>query len=202
MDEDLIRAGLRDFKGVKRRFTKTGICNGIIVIDDYGHHPVEIQAALNAARLACDSGKVIVVFQPHRYTRLRDLFDEFCDCFEEADIVFVSDVFAAGELPIDNFDKDHLTEGIRRRNYCQVLPLKNEQELPSQIAAVAEPGDLVICLGAGNITNWANSLPKNLEEVFKAIGGHAIPKPKELGNSKSTNWKNDTRKSDAAIAKM
>jgi UDP-N-acetylmuramate--alanine ligase len=202
MHEDLIRAGLRDFKGVKRRFTKTGICNGIVVIDDYAHHPVEIHAALNAARLACGLGKVIVVFQPHRYTRLRDLFDEFCGCFKEADIVFVSDVFAAGEVPIDNFDRDHLVKGIRLRKYCQVLPLKDEQELPSQVAAVAEPGDLVICLGAGNITTWANSLPKDLEEIFQTIGANATRKSKELPNSKYTKQISDTRKSDVTIMEM
>ena len=193
---------MRDFKGVKRRFTKTGISNGIVVIDDYAHHPVEIHAALNAARLACKSGKVIVVFQPHRYTRLRDLFDEFCGCFEEADIVFVSDVFAAGEIAIENFDRNHLVEGIRLLNYCQVLPLKNEEELPAQVAAVAEPGDLVLCLGAGNITTWANSLPKDLEDIFQALGVTATRKPIELTDSKSTKRISDTRKSDVVVMEM
>ena len=152
--------------------------------------------------MACGSGKVIGVFQPHRYTRLRDLFDEFCGCFKEADIVFVSDVFAAGEVPIENCDRDHLVEGIRLRNYCQVAPLKNEQELPSQIAAVAEPGDLVICLGAGNITTWANSLPKDLEEIFQTIGAKFTRKSKESQNSKCTKPISDTRKSDVAVMEM
>ena len=130
------------------------------------------------------------------------MFDEFCGCFEEADIVFVSDVFAAGEVAIENFDRNHLVEGIRLRNYCQVLPLKNEEELPSQVVEVAEPGDLVICLGAGNITNWANSLPKDLEDTFQAIGVTATRKSKELPNSKCTKQISDTRKSDVAIIEM
>ena len=171
------------------RFTKTGVSNGITVIDDYGHHPVEIQAALNAARLACKSGKVIAVFQPHRYTRLRDLFDEFCNCFNEADVVFVSDVYAAGEMAIEKYDRDHLVQGIKSRHNCKVFPLKSSRELPAQIAANAAPGDLVICLGAGNITTWANSLPNNLGEFVAPFGSHSSQElktgPNQLRNNQS-----------------
>ncbi|MBH69223.1 MAG: UDP-N-acetylmuramate--L-alanine ligase [Rhodospirillaceae bacterium] len=166
MLESVIRKGLAEFQGVKRRFTRTGESNSITVIDDYGHHPVEIEAALSAARLACQSGKVIAVFQPHRYSRLRDLFDEFCGCFKDADIVFVADVYAAGEEPILGFDRDKLVGGIARLEYCKVIPLLSPVALASNIADVANEGDLVLCLGAGNITSWANSLPSELDHIF------------------------------------
>ena len=201
MDEDLIRSGLREFKGVKRRFTKTGVSNGITVIDDYGHHPVEIQAALNAARLACKSGKVIAVFQPHRYTRLRDLFDEFCNCFNEADVVFVSDVYAAGEMAIEKYDRDHLVQGIKSRHNCKVFPLKSSRELPAQIAANAAPGDLVICLGAGNITTWANSLPNNLEEFLAPFGSHSSQESKTGPNQLRNNQSDENCKVEADFIK-
>jgi UDP-N-acetylmuramate--alanine ligase len=167
LSEEIIRKGLSTFQGVKRRFTKTGEVNSITIIDDYGHHPVEITAALDAARLACDKGKVIAVVQPHRFTRLRDLFDSFCKCFGEADLVFVSDVFSAGEKAIKGFDRKNLVEGINKSGLCEARSLKEPVSLASKIAEIAAPGDFIIFLGAGNITAWAQSLPNELEQIFK-----------------------------------
>ena len=152
---------LRSFEGVKRRFTKTGEVGGISIIDDYGHHPVEIAAVLGAARDAF-SGRLIAVVQPHRYTRLRDLFDDFCTCFNDADVVIVADVYAAGEAPIAGFDRDALAEGLRARGHRQVDVLDDPGDLAQMIAATTERGDVVICLGAGSITAWANDLPEQL----------------------------------------
>jgi UDP-N-acetylmuramate--alanine ligase len=134
---------------------------GITVIDDYGHHPVEIAAVLGAARDAF-SGRVIAVVQPHRFTRLRDLFDDFCACFNDADAVIVADVYPAGETPIEGIDRDALAEGLRARGHRQVDVLANPGELAQKVAAVAEHGDVVICLGAGSISAWANELPEQL----------------------------------------
>ena len=152
---------LRSFEGVKRRFTKTGEVGGISIIDDYGHHPVEIAAVLGAARDAF-SGRLIAVVQPHRYTRLRDLFDDFCTCFNDADVVIIADVYAAGEAPIAGFDRDALAEGLRARGHRQVDVLDDPGDLAQMIAATTERGDVVICLGAGSITAWANDLPEQL----------------------------------------
>ncbi len=163
IDPQVLRKGLGAFGGVKRRFTKTGTWNGVTIIDDYGHHPVEISAVLEAARDAT-AGRVLAVVQPHRYTRLRDLFDDFCTCFNDADIVIVTDVFAAGEQPIEGANKVALVDGLRAHGHKHVLPLDEPSALPSLIAQTAEPGDLVVCLGAGNITTWANELPENLKQ--------------------------------------
>jgi UDP-N-acetylmuramate--alanine ligase len=166
IDEGVLRRALGGFKGVKRRFTKTGEANGITVIDDYGHHPVEIAAVLKAARQAC-KGKVIAVMQPHRYTRLRDLFEEFCSCFNQADKVVIADVYSAGEAPIPGIDRAHFVEAIRARGHRNVKSLDKPEDLPVMIADIAEAGDYVICVGAGSITNWAHALPGQL----KALAG-------------------------------
>ena len=159
--EQTMRRALNDFTGVKRRFTKTGVTDGITVIDDYGHHPVEISAVLKSARDAYE-GRIIAVVQPHRYTRLRDLFEDFCSCFNDADAVIVAPVHAAGEAPIEGYDRDSLVEGLRARGHRQVTALDAPERLADIIGALAEPGDLVVFLGAGTITNWANDLPEAL----------------------------------------
>ena len=168
-DED-IRKGLKSFAGVKRRFTRTGAHNGIAVFDDYAHHPVEITAVLSAARGVTD-GKVIAIVQPHRYTRLSDLFDEFCTCFNDADTVISAPVYPAGEEPIEGADHNSLMEGLHTRGHKQSLKVDDPAELPELIAGLAEPGDLVIFLGAGTITQWAYALPEQLEKLAGAAGG-------------------------------
>jgi len=165
--EDRIRDGLSGFGGVKRRFTKTGEAGGITIIDDYGHHPVEIVAVLKAARQATD-GRVIAVVQPHRYSRLHDLFEEFCTCFNDADSVLVADVYAAGEDPIEGADRDSLVEGLRARGHRHAAALSNSADLAGEIANSATSGDLVVCLGAGNITAWAHALPQQLDQVLSS----------------------------------
>jgi UDP-N-acetylmuramate--alanine ligase len=161
LGDDALRTALGNFKGVKRRFTKTGEWNGVTVIDDYGHHPVEIAAVLQAAR-AIAAGRVIAVVQPHRYTRLRDLFDGFCTCCGDADVVLVADVYAAGEAVIDGVSRDALVRGMIERGHRQVRPVTDPEELAALIGQLAQPGDMVVCLGAGSITHWANSLPDEL----------------------------------------
>jgi UDP-N-acetylmuramate--alanine ligase len=162
--EKAIRKGLAGFGGVKRRFTFTGQARGVRVVDDYGHHPVEIASVLKAAR-AVTNGRVIAVVQPHRYTRLRDLFQEFCRAFNDADVVIVADVYPAGEAPIEGADRDALVEGLKRHGHRHVLALQSPAALPALIAAEAQDGDLVICLGAGDITGWAQALPAQLEAM-------------------------------------
>jgi UDP-N-acetylmuramate--alanine ligase len=164
VDDDIIRRGMAGFAGVKRRFTKTGEVDGITVIDDYGHHPVEISAVLGAARTATN-GQVIAVVQPHRYTRLRDLFEEFCGCFNDADVVVVADVYEAGEDKIPGYDRDALVEGLRMRGHRSVLPLEKPEGLAGIVGTLAQPGDMIICLGAGSITQWANALPKEIARL-------------------------------------
>jgi UDP-N-acetylmuramate--alanine ligase len=164
IDDATIRSGLAGFKGVRRRFTKTGEWRGVTVIDDYGHHPVEIAAVLRAARSATQ-GNVIAVVQPHRYTRLANLFAEFCTCFNDADTVLVADVYAAGEAPIEGASRDALVTGLRARGHRNVLALQTPGELAAHIAALAAPGDFVVCLGAGSITQWAQALPGELEKL-------------------------------------
>jgi UDP-N-acetylmuramate--alanine ligase len=163
--DNIVRRGLAGFAGVKRRFTRIGEANGVTVIDDYGHHPVEIAAVLRAARAAA-KGKVIAVIQPHRYTRLANLFEEFCTCANNADIVIVADVYAAGEPPIEGIDRDSLAAGLKTRGHRHVLALPEPGALAGMIAEHAEPGDLVVCLGAGSITNWAHALPDELAKIY------------------------------------
>ena len=156
-----IRKGLASFGGVKRRFTRTGEWNGASIFDDYGHHPVEIAAVLRAAR-ASTTNQVIAVVQPHRYSRLQSLFDQFATCFNDADCVIVADVYAAGETPIANVDKDALVSAIKAHGHRQVFALPNPDALPELIHDLAKPGDYVVLLGAGNITQWAYALPGQL----------------------------------------
>jgi UDP-N-acetylmuramate--alanine ligase len=159
-----IKKGLAGFGGVKRRFTTTGVSNGIQIIDDYGHHPVEISSVLQAAR-AVTQGRVIAVVQPHRYSRLHDLFDDFCHCFNDADAVIVADVYAAGEAPIPGVDRDALVEGLRRYGHRRVVPLGSPTDLPRLVAEEAKSGDVVVLLGAGDITTWAYALPGQLDAL-------------------------------------
>jgi UDP-N-acetylmuramate--alanine ligase len=161
IDQATLRRAFAEFKGVKRRFTRVGEANGVAVIDDYAHHPVEIAAVLKAARTAT-KGRVIAVVQPHRYTRLHDLFESFCTCFNDADTVIVADVYPAGEAPIPGADRDSLVEGLRRRGHRQVIALSGADALARTVAPLAASGDLVVCLGAGSITAWAHALPGEL----------------------------------------
>jgi UDP-N-acetylmuramate--alanine ligase len=165
LSDDAIREALAGFGGVKRRFTKTGETNGITVIDDYGHHPVEIAAVLKAARESTN-GKIVAVVQPHRYTRLQSLFEEFCTCFNDADSVVVAEVYPAGEAPIEGIDRDHFVTGLRAHGHREVIPLPKAGDLAGIVKGLAKSGDLVVCLGAGNITQWAYALPGEL----KALG--------------------------------
>jgi len=162
LPNDVVRNALAGFAGVKRRFTKTGEAKGVTVIDDYGHHPVEIAAVLKAARSAT-TGNVIAVVQPHRYTRLSSLFAEFCTCFNDADTVIVADVYAAGEQPIEGVDKDALVKGLQEHGHRHVLALPEANALAGIVGEIAQAGDFVVCLGAGNITQWAHALPAELE---------------------------------------
>ncbi len=165
-----IRSSLEKFGGVKRRFTKTGEWNGVTIIDDYGHHPVEIAAVLEAARHAL-TGNLIAVVQPHRFTRLRDLFEDFCTCFNDADTVIVTPVYPAGEEPLEGYDRDALIEGVRAHGHRHVVPLEDPAALPELISTLSEPGDVVVCLGAGSITGWANDLPSELERLSTGRAG-------------------------------
>src|SRR5580692_2122512 len=149
--EKAIRKGLAGFGGVRRRFTFTGAARGVKVVDDYGHHPVEISNVLKAAR-AVTNGRVIAVVQPHRYSRLHDLFQEFCRCFNDADVVIVADVYAAGEGPIEGVSRDSLVEGLRRWGHRRVIALESPERLAAIVAEESQEGDLVVCLGAGDIT--------------------------------------------------
>ncbi|MBS0296804.1 MAG: UDP-N-acetylmuramate--L-alanine ligase [Proteobacteria bacterium] len=162
-----IKEGLAGFGGVRRRFTHAGEAKGIRIIDDYGHHPVEIAAVLKAARQVA-KGKVVAVVQPHRYSRLNDLMSEFSACFNDADTVIVADVYAAGEQPIEGVGKEALVEGIRRYGHRRALTLESPQVLAELIATEAESGDLVVCLGAGDITQWAYALADQLEALEQA----------------------------------
>jgi UDP-N-acetylmuramate--alanine ligase len=161
---DVIRKALANFGGVKRRFTRVGEWNGVLIIDDYGHHPVEIAAVLRAARESA-KGQVIAVMQPHRYTRLHDLFEQFCTCFNDADAVIVAPVYPAGEQPIPGIDRDALVTGLRAHGHNQAIPLEGPEMLASLVKTLAKPGDYVVCLGAGSITQWAYALPAELKAL-------------------------------------
>jgi UDP-N-acetylmuramate--alanine ligase len=162
--DDVIRKALAGFGGVKRRFTRIGTWNGVVIIDDYAHHPVEIAAVLRAARESA-TGKVIAVMQPHRYTRLHDLFEQFCTCFNDADAVIVAPVYPAGEQPIAGADRDALVQGLRAHGHRHALPLAGPEHLAGLIKQLAAPGDCVVCLGAGSITQWAYALPGELQAL-------------------------------------
>ncbi|MDA7947639.1 MAG: UDP-N-acetylmuramate--L-alanine ligase [Hyphomicrobiaceae bacterium] len=165
--DDDIRSSLERFGGVARRFTLTGNWNGVPVYDDYAHHPVEIASVLKAAR-GTTHARVIAIVQPHRYTRLKNLFGDFCTCFSEADVVIVTPVYSAGEQPIDGADRDALIEGLKRQGHEFVYAIEDETQLPEVVAANIRPGDLVIGLGAGTITEWMHALPAQLDRLKPA----------------------------------
>ena len=164
IDDSAIRSGFARFGGVKRRFTKVGEIGGVAIIDDYGHHPVEIRAVLSAAREGV-TGRVIAVVQPHRFTRLQSLMGDFQTAFNDADIVLVAPVYAAGEAPIDGIDSDALAIGLRRAGHRSVLTTSGADDLAVQLAGLIVPGDMVVCLGAGDITRWAAGLAGAIETV-------------------------------------
>lgn len=168
MNEDEIRKGLESFAGVKRRFTNAGTAQGITVIDDYAHHPVEIRTVLATARTVQKQkgGRVIAVMQPHRYTRLSNLMDDFAACFVDADSVVIADVYTAGEKPIEGADRDHLIAAAKTRGHEDVCALESPEQLAAMIAEKAKAGDMVVCLGAGSITNWAHALPAQLDAIM------------------------------------
>lgn len=164
---EIMKAALEKFSGVKRRFTKTGESHGVTVIDDYGHHPVEISAVLKAGRTVLDgtNGKLIAVMQPHRYSRVQNLFDDFCTCFHDADTVFIADIYPAGETPLPDITSSALADGIAQRGHKNVRAIDSHQDLPALISDQTSEGDLVIFLGAGDITKWAYELPAQLDEL-------------------------------------
>ncbi|MGC6471974.1 MAG: UDP-N-acetylmuramate--L-alanine ligase [Parvibaculales bacterium] len=164
IDINTMRTALAGFAGVKRRFTHTGDWQGVSIYDDYAHHPVEISAVLESAR-ATASGRVIAVMQPHRYSRLRDLFKDFCRCFNEADSVIVAPVYEAGESPIAGFDAARLADGIREHGHRHVLTIESPDEIAALVRQHAEAGDIVLFLGAGSVSGWAYDLPQQLQEA-------------------------------------
>jgi UDP-N-acetylmuramate--alanine ligase len=162
--DEAIRRALADFGGVRRRFTRAGEWNGVTIIDDYGHHPVEIAAVLKAAREST-KGQVIAVVQPHRFTRLQSLFEPFSTCFNDADVVIIAEVYSAGEAPIEGIDRDHLVTAIRARGHRQVIALPDQPQLVGLVKGLVRSGDYVVCLGAGSITQWAYSLAEELKAL-------------------------------------
>ncbi|MGH1455874.1 MAG: UDP-N-acetylmuramate--L-alanine ligase [Alphaproteobacteria bacterium] len=175
VDEATMKKAMCQFGGVKRRFTKTGEVEGITIIDDYAHHPVEIDVVLKTARAAVEEnkGNVIAVMQPHRYSRLQDLYEEFCRCFNDADHVIITDVYEAGEKPIEGVTKDYLAKGIKEHGHRSVQVLQDKDDLPRILADIAKSGDMVILMGAGNITHWAYALPDQLATEIQKLKGNA-----------------------------
>ena len=171
MSDALLRQGLAAFTGVKRRFTKTGEVNGVTIIDDYGHHPVEIAAVLAAARTGVEQtgGKIHAIMQPHRYTRLHDLFDDFATCFNDADTVMIADVYEAGEKPIEGISGESLAEAVRKCGHKDASYLADHNDLASILAGRIEPHDMIVFLGAGNITQWAYDLPEKLADKIGKV---------------------------------
>ena len=167
MSDAAIRTGLASFEGVKRRFTRTGEHGGVTVYDDYGHHPVEIAAVLKAAQ-GVTKGKVIAVMQPHRFTRLSSLFSDFSSCFNDADTVVLTPVYSAGEAPIEGASHDHLAEAMHARGHRSVYKIDTPEQLAPMVKGLVSPGDIVVCLGAGTISQWAYALPEQLATIDKA----------------------------------
>lgn len=165
VDDDAVRQAFAGFKGVKRRFTRVGVSHGVTVIDDYAHHPVEINTVLEAGRQAC-RGKIIAVMQPHRYSRLKHLFDDFTTCFKHADKIIISSVYSAGETPIEGVTGEALAAAVRAAGKEAIYNINEAKELAPLVATIAESGDMVICLGAGSITQWAAALPGQLDEIL------------------------------------
>jgi UDP-N-acetylmuramate--alanine ligase len=164
IDDATLARGFEKFHGVKRRFTKVGEVSGVVIIDDYGHHPVEIKAVLSAAREGAE-GRVIAIVQPHRYTRLHSLMDEFQGAFNDADIVLVAPVYAAGEAPIDGVSHETLVEGLKDRGHLGALAVNDADEVCRQLRDIAAPGDMIICLGAGDITKWAAQMADGIRQA-------------------------------------
>ena len=166
MSDVLLRQGLAAFQGVKRRFTKTGEVSGVTIIDDYAHHPVEIEAVLSAARTGVEStgGKIHAIMQPHRYTRLDDLFDEFATCFNDADTVYIADVYEAGEQPIENINGETLAKAVSDHGHKDASYVADVSRLPSLLSDKIQPNDMIVFLGAGDITKWAYDLPEQLSQ--------------------------------------
>jgi UDP-N-acetylmuramate--alanine ligase len=167
--DEAIRSAMASFSGVKRRFQPTGTWNGANFYDDYGHHPVEIAAVLGAARAGA-RGRVIAVVEPHRYTRVKSLFDEFATCFKDADHVIVAPLYSAGEAPIEGISSRSLAAGIARAGHRSVVAIDAPQDLVPALRNLAGPGDMVICLGAGNSTEWAHALPDWLAAIPLRVG--------------------------------
>jgi UDP-N-acetylmuramate--alanine ligase len=161
--DDVIRTGFAKFGGVKRRFTNVGEVDGVTIIDDYGHHPVEIRAVLAAARESAQ-GRVIAVVQPHRYSRLGDLMSDFQSAFNDADMVYVAPVYAAGEAPVAGVDAAALVAGLKTRGHRAAQEVEGPEALAGELAQIVRPGDMVICLGAGDITKWAAGLAAAIEK--------------------------------------
>jgi UDP-N-acetylmuramate--alanine ligase len=168
VSDEKIRTALSNFGGVGRRFSRVGEWNGTAIVDDYGHNPFKIAAALKAARQAY-SGPVIAVVQPHRYTRLRDTFEQFAQCLNDADVAIIAPVYAAGEQPIEGVHRDSYAEALRSHGHRNVLTIENENDLPGVLAPHLKPGGVVVMLGAGSISAWA----QNLERALKAQEGKA-----------------------------
>lgn len=172
--DEMIKKGLAAFSGVKRRFQQTGTWNGVAIYDDYGHHPAEVSAVLSAARAGA-KGRVIAIFEPHRYTRVRDLFADFSACFKNADDVVIGPMYSAGEPPIPGIDHHALAAGIRRSGHASVSSVDNPKDLVAHIQRLARPGDMVVCMGAGTSTDWAYALPEWLIQAQgpRLVGGGA-----------------------------
>tara|TARA_Y100000588_G_scaffold129660_1_gene142064 strand:+ start:2129 stop:3553 length:1425 start_codon:yes stop_codon:yes gene_type:complete len=169
LSEEVMRRALGGFRGVKRRFTLVDEIDGIRIIDDYGHHPAEIGAVLQTAKQICD-GRVIAIVQPHRFSRLKSLFKQFCNCFDDADMVFVADVYPAGEQPLEGINRDALVEGILASGHSNVGPILSPNSLPDLIRKNCNAGDMVIFLGAGTVTTWANELPQMMRRLEHSGG--------------------------------
>ncbi len=163
IDMDTIRMALGKFGGVNRRFTRVGEWNGAAIIDDYGHNPFKMAAALKAARQAY-SGPIVAIVQPHRYTRLRDTFEQFCTCLNDADAAIIAPVYPAGEQPIVGYDRDSYAEALRAHGHRSVFVIDGADDLPAMISDLAKPGGAIVCLGAGSITQWAAGLETALIE--------------------------------------
>ena len=165
LDINQIKKGLASFSGVKQRFTKVGEFNEVSIIDDYGHHPTEILATLKTAKNLVKNNQVICVFQPHKYSRVHDLFNEFCNAFIDADCVIVSDIYSASQAPIEGITQDSIIAGIKKTGHKNVIKLNHENELASILKAQINRGDLVLCTGAGTISSWAYKLEEQLKNL-------------------------------------
>ncbi|MDC0073258.1 UDP-N-acetylmuramate--L-alanine ligase [Alphaproteobacteria bacterium] len=165
ISKELIIKGIENFQGVERRFSKVGEVNGILIIDDYAHHPIEISSVIKAAK-EITSGKLITIMQPHRYSRLESLFEDFCKCFDQSDVIVISEVFSAGEKPINGISRDTLISSLLNKGYKDVIALENFSKLPKTILDIANSGDMVLCLGAGNISKFAQKLPDEINKLI------------------------------------